>query len=98
VAATNTGPAAVPTPWTLTLASPYYAGVSQAFGLSQPQFTVGGTLSGSASDYWDVLWPNATNTVSVGFLVLSQTQGQLRPRQVCAPDALTRQYVRKHHY
>ena len=29
VTATNVGPVAVPTPWTITIANPYYLGVSQ---------------------------------------------------------------------
>ena len=80
--ATNIGPVAVPTPWTLTINNPYYAGISQAFGLSQPQYTIGGVLSGSAGDYWDVLWPKATNAVSVGFLILSRAADQLQPQNV----------------
>ena len=54
----------------------------QAFGLSQPKFILGGTLTGAAADYWDVLWPHATNTVSVGFLLLSRSPEQLQPTQV----------------
>ena len=159
VSATNTGPVAVPTPWTITVTNPYYVGVSQAgpaplaamcsanhrsgsldsasietgdwrscmqacchylfkialrahvhivectlpqvagwchqvtqsteeiwclqaFGLSSPQYTIGGTLTGTAGDYWDVLWPHATNEVSVGFLVLSRSPAQLAPSKV----------------
>ena len=54
----------------------------QAFGLSQPKFILGGTLTGAAADYWDVLWPQATNTVSVGFLLRSRSPHQLQPTQV----------------
>ena len=82
VTATNVGPVAVPTPWVLTIANVYYAGVSQAFGLTQPQYVLGGTLTGTASDYWDVLWPGATNAVSVGFIVLSRSPDALQPDKV----------------
>lgn len=54
----------------------------QAFGLSQPQYTIGGTLTGTAGDYWDVLWPHSTNSVSVGFLILSRSPSQLQPSKV----------------
>ncbi len=60
------------------------SGGMQGFGLSQPTYVLGGTLTGSAADYWDVLWPNATNTVSVGFLVLSRDPTQLAPTQARA--------------
>lgn len=55
---------------------------AQAYGLSQPQYTIGGTLSGTAGDYWDVLWPHSTNSVSVGFLILSRDPAQLQPSTV----------------
>ena len=54
----------------------------QAYGLSQPQYTIGGTLTGVAGDYWDVLWPHSTNSVSVGFLILSRSPEQLQPSKV----------------
>ena len=54
----------------------------QAFGLSSPQYTIGGTLTGRAGDYWDVLWPHSTNAVWVGFLVLSRSPAQLAPSKV----------------
>lgn len=82
VTATNVGAVAVPTPWSLTITNVYYAGVSQAFGLSEPQFVLGGTLTGTAGDYWDVLWPKATNNVSVGFIVLSRSPDALQPDKV----------------
>ncbi|BDA48966.1 probable major extracellular endoglucanase at N-terminal half [Coccomyxa sp. Obi] len=82
VTASNIGPVAVPTPWSLTITNVYYAGVSQAFGLSEPQYVLGGTLTGTAGDYWDVLWPKATNTVSVGFIVLSRSPDALQPDKV----------------
>lgn len=34
VTATNVGPVAVPTPWTITIANPYYLGVSQVRALT----------------------------------------------------------------
>ena len=62
---------------------------AQAYGLSQPQYTIGGTLTGVAGDYWDVLWPHSTNAVSVGFLVLSRSPQQLQPSKVTAGWAHT---------
>ena len=88
VTATNVGPVAVPTPWLLTITNKYYAGVSQAFGLSQPQFVLGGTLTGTAGDYWDVLWPGATNSVSVGFIVLSRSPDALQPNKVTCASSI----------
>jgi len=54
----------------------------QAYGLSQPQYTIGGTLTGVAGDYWDVLWPHSTNSVSLGFLILSRSPQELQPSKV----------------
>lgn len=88
VTATNVGPVAVLTPWLLTITNKYYAGVSQAFGLSQPHFVLGGTLTGTAGDYWDVLWPGATNSVSVGFIVLSRSPDALQPDKVTCASSI----------
>lgn len=64
----------------------------QAFGLSEPKFILGGTLTGAAADYWDVLWPHATNTVSVGFLLRSRSLDHLQPTQVTNPFQLPRRW------
>ncbi len=88
VTASNVGLVAVPTPWLLTITNVYYAGVSQAFGLSEAQYVLGGTLTGTAGNYWDVLWPKATNTVSVGFIVLSRSPDALQPDKVSRHQVL----------
>lgn len=47
-----------------------------------PSYGVGGVLTGTASDYWNVLWPGASNGAAVGFLVSSRTAADLRPHTV----------------
>ena len=42
-------------------------------------------LTGTAADYWNVLWPGASNGAAVGFLVASRAPGDLRPRTVRGP-------------
>jgi hypothetical protein len=55
---------------------------AQAYGLVNPSYGIGGVLTGTASDYWNVLWPGASNGAAVGFLVSSRTAADLRPRTV----------------
>ena len=54
----------------------------QAYGLVNPAYAFGGMLTGTASDYWNVLWPGASNGAAVGFLVSSRMTGDLRPLMV----------------
>ena len=54
----------------------------QAYGLASPAYALGGVLTGTAADYWNVLWPGASNGAAVGFLVASRAPGDLRPRTV----------------
>ena len=55
---------------------------AQAYGLASPAYAFGGVLTGTAADYWNVLWPGASNGAAVGFLVASRASGDLRPRTV----------------
>ena len=66
----NTGNVSITPPWTLTLVSSAYEGVSQAFGLTQPTATATG-VSGVAADTWNILWPQSTNQVTLGFVVMA---------------------------
>lgn len=55
---------------------------AQAYGLASPAYAFGGVLTGTAADYWNVLWPGASNGAAVGFLVASRAPSDLRPRTV----------------
>ena len=72
VAATilNLGSVPVLPPWTLTVQNSNYQGISQAYGLDNTQAANGG-VTGIASDNYNILWPESTNQITVGFVVLS---------------------------
>ena len=44
-------------------------GVTQTFGLTNPQTPQLGKITATASDSWDLLWPQSTNAVTVGLVV-----------------------------
>ena len=69
-------------PWTLGVVSTDYTGVENVFGLVEPGFDFSsGTVSATAANYWDLLWPQSTNSVSLGLVVSSLTQN-ISPQQV----------------
>lgn len=55
-------------------------GISQAFGLTQTQ-VLGVGVSGVATDTFNILWPQSTNQVTVGFVVVSSSNS-FAPEQV----------------
>ena len=59
-----------------------YIGVEQTFGLTDAGFDYStGTVTATAGNYWDLLWPQGTNTVSLGLVV--STLKTVAPQQVC---------------
>jgi hypothetical protein len=52
----------------------------QAYGLTGVAFAAGGKISGSVTDYWSVLWPLSSSSVSLGLVVSSDSD--LAPTQV----------------
>ena len=68
------------TPWTLTVENSNYTSVTSSFGLNLTN-TGGGKVSGQANDYYNILWPSGTNSVTVDFVVES-SYGDLRPTGV----------------
>ena len=69
-------------PWTLGVTSTSYTGVENVFGLAEPGFDyTTGTVSATAGNFWDLLWPQGTNSVSLGLVVSSLTQN-IAPQQV----------------
>ena len=79
----NLGSVPLLPPWTLTLTNSDYQDVSQAYGLSNTQAANGG-VTGTASDSYNILWPESTNQITVGFVVLSAGD-DLRPSTVSSP-------------
>ena len=77
----NEGNAAIQTPYTVSLRSDSYLGVSQVQGLTSPTFGGKGLVTGTASNVWDLLWPQSTNSISLGFVVLASND-TLTPAQV----------------
>ena len=82
----NTGNVSITPPWTLTLVSSAYEGVSQAFGLTQPSATATG-VSGIAADTWNILWPQSTNQVTLGFVMMA-SNSSFAPTAVGLPPSL----------
>ena len=55
-------------------------GISQAFGLTQTQ-VLGIGVTGTATNSFNILWPQSTNQVTVGFVVVSSSNS-FAPTQV----------------
>ena len=70
-------------PYNVSVVSTNYTAVDQVIGLTSPSFDyTTGTATASASNYWDLLWPQGTNSVSLG-LVVSSLTNSTNPQQVC---------------
>lgn len=83
----NKGNSSIQTPYTVSLQSPGYLGISQVQGLSLPEYAADGVVSATASNFWDLLWPQGTNQVNLGFLVLSASEN-FAPEKVCSARAM----------
>lgn len=77
---TNLGSVPIQPPWTLLIENNNYQGVSQTYGLDNAQAANGG-VEGVASDAYNILWPESTNQITVGFVVLSAAN-DLTPESV----------------
>lgn len=74
--------APIAVPYTLTINNTHYVGVTQSNGLNLTDSTAqSGIVTGNVGDYWNTLWPAATNNVSVS-LLLQGTASDLAPAQV----------------
>lgn len=69
-------------PYNVSVVSTNYTAVDQVIGLASPTFdATTGTATASAANYWDLLWPQGTNSVSLG-LVVSSLTNSTNPEQV----------------
>ena len=74
--------APIAVPYTLTVNNTNYVGVTQSNGLNLTDSTAAsGLITGNVADYWNTLWPAATNNVTVSML-LQGTASDLAPAQV----------------
>ena len=68
-------------PYNVSVVSPSYVSVEQVFGLFAPTFdNPTGTATATAANYWDLLWPQGTNSVSLG-MVLASLTSSFQPQQ-----------------
>ena len=77
---TNLGDVPIQPPWTLLVENSNYQGISQTYGLDDAVAANDG-VQGVASDAYNILWPQSTNQITVGFVVLSAAQN-LTPTNV----------------
>ena len=69
-------------PYNVSVVSSNYLTIDQVFGLTDPTFDYStGTATATAANYWDLLWPQSTNSVSLGMVVSSLTTST-EPQQV----------------
>lgn len=74
--------APIAVPYTLTLNNTNYVGVTQSNGLDLTDSSAqAGLITGNVDDYWNTLWPAATNNVTIS-LLLQGTDADLAPSQV----------------
>ena len=64
-----------------------YLGVSQVQGLTSHTYAAEGIITGTASNFWDLLWPQSTNSISLGFVVVA-TNSSLTPAKVRLTDVV----------
>lgn len=83
VSLVNLGSVAITPPYTVSLLSDNYVGISQSYGLDQTSTTAEG-VSGVAQDTWNILWPQSTNQVTLGFVVVA-SDTTFAPTAVRAP-------------
>ena len=69
-------------PYNVSVVSSSYLSIEQVFGLVAPTFDYStGTATATAASYWDLLWPQGTNSVTLGMVVSSLTSS-FQPQQV----------------
>ena len=74
--------APIAVPYTLTVNNTNYIGVTQSSGMNLTDSTAqSGLITGNVGDYWNTLWPAATNNVTVS-MVLQGNDASLAPSQV----------------
>ncbi|KAL3142124.1 hypothetical protein ABBQ32_004742 [Trebouxia sp. C0010 RCD-2024] len=74
--------APIAVPYTLTVNNTNYVGVTQSNGLDLTDSSAqSGLITGNVDDYWNTLWPAATNNVTIS-LLLQGTDADLAPSQV----------------
>ncbi len=74
--------APIAVPYTVTVNNTAYTGVTQSFGLNLTDSTAkAGVIAGSVPDYWNILWPSASNNITVSMLVQGSSI-DLAPAQV----------------
>ena len=79
--------APIAVPYTLTVNNSDYIGVTQSSGLNLTDSSAqSGLITGNVADYWNTLWPAATNNVTVS-MVLQGNGESLAPSQVSCPSS-----------
>ena len=74
--------APIAVPYTLSVNNTNYIGVTQSSGVNLTDSSAqSGLISGNVGDYWNTLWPAATNNVTVS-LLLQGSDASLAPSQV----------------
>ena len=74
--------APISVPYTVTVNNTAYTGVTQSFGLNLTDSTAdAGVITASVPGYWNILWPSASNNITVSML-LQGTSLDLAPAQV----------------
>ena len=69
---TNKGSTGVNVPWQFTVANSSYTGTDSSWNCTVNS-VVNGTISGTASQGWEALNPNGTNTINVGAIISSSS-------------------------
>ena len=66
--------APIAVPYTVSVNNTAYTGAIQTVGLNLTDSTAqAGVITGSVPDYWNVLWPSASNNISVNMLLQGST-------------------------
>ncbi len=74
--------APIAVPYTVTVNNTAYSGVTQSVGLNLTDSTAqSGVIVGNVPDYWNILWPSASNNITVSML-LQGSSIDLAPAQV----------------
>lgn len=86
--------APIAVPYTLTVNNTNYIGVTQSSGMNLTDSTAqSGLITGNVGDYWNTLWPAATNNVTVS-MVLQGNDANLAPSQVSWLHQLSKVFSR----